>query len=327
MIEEVDIPLDEIHVDEALQTRALAGPVDPKLVEEYADELRRGVSFPPIDVFTGDWTPPGKRFAVVDGFHRESATRLVRDDIGATTIRAHIHEGTRRDALKFSIGANHSHGQRASNADKRKKVNLLLDDAEWVGERDTELARMAGVSSMFVGNVRRERAGALNGLTNEPTAVVTVSDPQALLSALAFVMPAVAKGKVDPRLVQQFIFPTDSEPPAFLTDPPREEPPHPHLDTLAAALGVTADSRSIRIDEVQAERLVEALGDLKPGEFASEPNPHPNLERLCSAFSPRDDWWFFSVDEARAKRILERLGDVKPGDLAPAAANSILKHQ
>lgn len=282
MAEPERIMLDEIFVDETLQTRALSGPVDPKLVEEYADEMRRGASFPPIDVFTGDWTPPDQPYAAVDGFHRVEAARIVQTETRQPHIQSVKHVGTRRDALLYSVGANHTHGQRVTSADKRKKVNLLLDDPGWSNEFDTVIARWAGVSSTFVGNLRRERAAALNGLTVEEDAErvsdVFTGQRDALQSAIEFVSPTTHKptgylfwdpnGKPEPA-------PSSGRPPPWeqLPPDPPEAPTHPAVDKLAATFGVAQPSFSsfITLGEQQAQRLVGRLGDLKPGELAEKP--------------------------------------------------------
>lgn len=44
---------------------------------------------------------------------------------------ADIRQGTRRDAVLFSVGANASHGLRRTNEDKRRAVTVLLSDEEW----------------------------------------------------------------------------------------------------------------------------------------------------------------------------------------------------
>lgn len=59
-----------------------------------------------------------------------------------------------RDAILFSVGVNSSHGLRRTNADKRRSVMRLLDDAEWSTWSDREIARRCGVSQPFVGNLR-----------------------------------------------------------------------------------------------------------------------------------------------------------------------------
>ncbi|CAN7202505.1 hypothetical protein LJR030_000523 [Rhizobium sp. LjRoot30] len=50
----------------------------------------------------------------------------------------------------------------ATNEDKRRAVMTLLQDAEWMRWNDVRVAKAAGVSSMFVGRVRKELS--LNGL-------------------------------------------------------------------------------------------------------------------------------------------------------------------
>lgn len=47
------------------------------------------------------------------------------------------------------------HGLRRSNADKRRAMQMLLDDAEWVQWSDREVAKACAVSHTFVAEQRR----------------------------------------------------------------------------------------------------------------------------------------------------------------------------
>lgn len=55
----------------------------------------------------------------------------------------------------LTVGANASHGLRRTNADKRKAVEILLNDDEWKLWSDREIARRCLVSHNFVGDIRR----------------------------------------------------------------------------------------------------------------------------------------------------------------------------
>nr|WP_244557034.1 hypothetical protein [Fulvimarina manganoxydans] len=79
---------------------------------------------------------------------------------------ADIRQGTRRDAILHSVGANATHGMRRTNADKRRAVTRLLEDAEWAAWSDREIARRCGVSQPFVGSMRESHTD--NGYQYEP---------------------------------------------------------------------------------------------------------------------------------------------------------------
>ena len=72
---------------------------------------------------------------------------------------------SREDAILYSVGANASHGMRRTNEDKRRAVRTALRVKP--EENDLAIARRCFVSSMFVGNVRREEL-SLNGLMIPP---------------------------------------------------------------------------------------------------------------------------------------------------------------
>lgn len=82
--------------------------------------------------------------------HRVEAAR----DAGLKTIAADIRQGTRRDAILYSVGANAEHGHRRTNADKRRAVLRLLNDDKWQNWSDRKIARQAKVGHAMVSDLR-----------------------------------------------------------------------------------------------------------------------------------------------------------------------------
>lgn len=134
--------IDRISTDEGTQTRQV---LDQTTCAEYAQAMLDWKEFPPIDVFSD-----GTDYWLADGFHRVQGAK----DAGLTEIKANIHEGTKRDAILFAVGANDAHGLRRTNADKRTAVELLLRDEEWSQWPDREIARQCAVSHNFVSSLR-----------------------------------------------------------------------------------------------------------------------------------------------------------------------------
>ena len=58
--------------------------------------------------------------------------------------------------MLFSVGANHAHGLRRTNEDKRRAVTTLLLDAQWTQWSDREISRRCGVDHKTVGAVRAQ---------------------------------------------------------------------------------------------------------------------------------------------------------------------------
>jgi hypothetical protein len=135
--------LTEIKVDGGLQSRA---EINNQVIAEYTEVIRNGGKMPPVTVFFD-----GTKYHLADGWHRYFAHK----EAGFADIEADVKDGTRRDAILYSVGANDAHGLRRSNEDKRKAVMTLLDDMEWSEWNDTEIAKVCGVSSMFVGKLRK----------------------------------------------------------------------------------------------------------------------------------------------------------------------------
>lgn len=132
-----------IRIDGGTQPRQ---SINEQVVSEYAEALQAGEKLPPVVVFhdgTDHW--------LADGFHRYHAHRKAK----RKDIAADVRNGTRRDAVLFSVGANAAHGLRRTNEDKRRAVQTLLEDAEWSKWSDRQIAEACGVSVPFVGAIRR----------------------------------------------------------------------------------------------------------------------------------------------------------------------------
>jgi ParB-like nuclease domain len=142
------IPLDAIQVDPTVQQRAAGTSQD--VVDDYAEAMRDGVAFPPIDVFGYDDGP----FHLGNGFHRLDAFRLAHPD--AKDIECKVHPGDRDDALLFACSANAQHGLRRTRSDKLRAVTTLLSSERWSGWSDREIARQCAVSHTYVAAVRSE---------------------------------------------------------------------------------------------------------------------------------------------------------------------------
>lgn len=140
MVKQLKISL--INLDGGTQTRS---GLDQETISSYSAEMSNGIVFPDIVVFYD-----GSKYWIADGFHRIKAA--MQADI--ETINAEIKQGTRRDAILYSAGANNAHGLRRTNADKRRAVQMLLEDDEWSKWPDMEIARRCGVSHTFVQNMR-----------------------------------------------------------------------------------------------------------------------------------------------------------------------------
>lgn len=140
----MNLSLDKIRIDGGTQSRA---KIDQDVVVEYATAMQEGAKFPPVTVFHD-----GAEYFLADGFHRYFAAKKA----GSPGIKCDVKEGTLRDAILYSFGANHDHGLRRTTADKRKAVIAMLSDIEWQDWSDREIARQCQVSHPFVAAIRKE---------------------------------------------------------------------------------------------------------------------------------------------------------------------------
>lgn len=164
------IPISLIRAETDAQPR---GHINRDKVGEYAEAMALGDDFPPLVVFFD-----GLIYWLADGFHRLHAAI----GNGFDGYPCDVHEGTRRDAILFSVGANATHGYPRTNDDKRRSVRRLLMDAEWRGWSDRDIARRCRVGYTLVATMRSEmdtaRAGSMDRTfihhkTGEPTTMKT----------------------------------------------------------------------------------------------------------------------------------------------------------
>jgi len=94
-----EVPLSDLVLDEELQPRVA---IDRAVLENYVQLLVDGVQFPPVVVFRDD----ACTLWLADGFHRWHAHKV----LDADCISADVRDGSRRDALLYSLSANAKHG-------------------------------------------------------------------------------------------------------------------------------------------------------------------------------------------------------------------------
>ena len=137
------IPIAKIQIDEATYPRT---KLNDDAVEEYGRIMKAGSKLPPIIVFQ-----QGRSYFLADGLHRLDGAK----SFGAKEIEADVRTGSRRDAVKFAVGANDKHGVRRTNADKRRAVEIVLDDEEWRTWADNRIAKLCNVSWDLVKKIRK----------------------------------------------------------------------------------------------------------------------------------------------------------------------------
>jgi hypothetical protein len=133
-----NVPLHCLRLDGGTQSRAA---MDEAAIAEYSEAIRQGATLPPLIAYYD-----GAVFWLADGFHRYHAYRAA----GVEAVMADVRTGSKRDAVLFSVGANAAHGLRRTNADKRRAVETLLADAEWVTWSDSAIAKACAVSDKTV---------------------------------------------------------------------------------------------------------------------------------------------------------------------------------
>lgn len=126
---------------------------DASTVHRYAEAMKRGDKFPPIEVLA---TGAGGYY-IVDGWHRAAAT----ESIGRRTISARVHTpppdvDPLAAAQRMALEANTKHGLPLTAGDQLKRARAVLLLPE---NRETSLRKLEvryGVGKSTFGRVRRE---------------------------------------------------------------------------------------------------------------------------------------------------------------------------
>jgi len=139
------IDLSLINLYQSIQSRK---GLNMQALVEYEEVWKSGKKFPPVDLYFD-----GQSYWVGDGFHRIKSR--LEANLRSNKIEAIVHQGSKRDAILHSVGANSNHGLRRTNEDKRHAVEILLRDEEWSQWSNREIARKADVSEFLVRSTRK----------------------------------------------------------------------------------------------------------------------------------------------------------------------------
>lgn len=68
---------------------------------------------------------------------------------------------TKRDAILYSVGANAEHGHRRTKEDKDRAITILLNDPEWFGWSNVDLARRCNVDEATIRRHKEKHTSAM----------------------------------------------------------------------------------------------------------------------------------------------------------------------
>lgn len=93
------------------------------MVDEYAQKMRAGVDFTPVTVFHD-----GHNYWLQDGYHHVAAA----ERMGRTALVVEVRQGSRRDALLYSVSAEASakHYFKHTLGDRWRATSVLIRDTE-----------------------------------------------------------------------------------------------------------------------------------------------------------------------------------------------------
>ncbi len=138
------LKLDQIITD-AKHTQ-VRHELSEQTINEYGEAAKGKQALPPLIVF--DIGSEG--LILADGFHRFYGMERQ----GIKEWSCDVRKGTRKDAVKFALGCNNTHGLRRTNEDKRNAAVIAYQ--EFPGMTDRALAEMCAVSHTLVAEVRKQ---------------------------------------------------------------------------------------------------------------------------------------------------------------------------
>ncbi len=155
--EPTELGMNLVHSDKALWARM---QYDDERLRDYERRYKEdGVNaLPPVTVFFD-----GQTYWLADGFHRAQAAYVLQRVEGpGVKMPVLLYNGSERDARLFACSANTKHGLSLTNAEKRRIIHRLLDDAEVEQWASNRIATFANVSAYLVAQVRHERLSLEN---------------------------------------------------------------------------------------------------------------------------------------------------------------------
>jgi prefoldin subunit 5 len=143
-----NMKLEQIRIDGGTQMRA---KMSDETVKSYADALKDGAIFPPVVVFFD-----GKDNWLADGFNRYFANKM----IGRKEIDADVRRGNVLDAKLYACGANATHGQPRTIADKRNAVLMVLNESACKDWSARQVAVHCAVTHTLVNSIKKSLEAA-----------------------------------------------------------------------------------------------------------------------------------------------------------------------
>ena len=119
-------------------------------IREYAEAMEDGKRFPPITVFLDI---DNDQYILADGFHRLFAHLRAKPN---DQIIIEQYLGNVKDALRYAVCANQSHGLKRTYGDKRRAVERYLLELDGVNESDSQISKKVGVVHTTVCRVRKK---------------------------------------------------------------------------------------------------------------------------------------------------------------------------
>jgi hypothetical protein len=151
MTEERLINIKDIEILEDMYPRSTHSIMT---VEEYAEAMKRGAKFPPIEVAQSS-TGVGKKYILIDGRHRIDA----REMNGETHVQAKVHKNlSEKDIYIMSVELNSKHGVKLTRNDKLEKIIPKLMELKVEAAKISELTNIPATDfkNVKINSVRYE---------------------------------------------------------------------------------------------------------------------------------------------------------------------------
>jgi hypothetical protein len=140
------LPIKDVRIDGNCQQRE----IDQDTLKKYVALIADGTNFPPVEVMFD-----GKSYWLYEGYHRYHCHLKLKKNY----IKADVKEGTVRDAIFHSFGANKANGFPRQDGTCKNIILKILADDEWKMATDDDIAEWVGCTRRFVSMARKDNTG------------------------------------------------------------------------------------------------------------------------------------------------------------------------
>lgn len=275
-VEIIEVACSKLRTDGGTQPR---GAIDEPTVARYAADYTDGATLPP-----GRAVYDGENYWLWDGFHRLAA----RKRNGSRSMFIEVRQGTQRDAILLSLGANAEHGLRRSDGDVKRAILRALADEEWSKKALRWIAKHCRCHHSYVERVKREHLGQVSTVdTSGEAARVEGQDGKSYPATQPSRPSRPPATATSTRTTVEYDGDVGPEEPAYEHEPRESGEASPDVARDASASS-TSDASHGAVERVEARAETPRIEGGEPSRSADE---HVDLAQGGKSAPPKPRKW------------------------------------